>query len=207
MNDITSFPSRIFHRYCFTLNNLMSINAKGSDHLNKLAIRMKRGNRNAAGELYDELSPKVYGFFLARTGHKEVAEDLAQNMFIKLIDNIDGFDPQRGRFTVWFWQMARNLLIDHYRKKRDVPFSSFEEDTIEHFAIAGTADMDEKLECDRLKGFMATLATHERDLFELRYVADMPFRDIAAVLSKSEGSLRIAALRVKKKIKKEFQYA
>lgn len=185
----------------------MRISANGSDQLNILAVRMKRGNRNAAGELYEELLPKVYGFFLARTGHKEVAEDLSQSMFIKLIDNIDGFDPKKGRFTVWFWQMARNLLIDHYRKKRDLPFSNFDDETVEFFAVAGTPDIDEKLQYDRLKDFMATLAANERDLFELRYVADMPFKDIAAILSKSEGSLRIASLRVKKKIKKEFQYA
>jgi RNA polymerase sigma-70 factor (ECF subfamily) len=184
----------------------MEINTRGSDHLNTLAKRMKRGNRTAAGELYDELLPKVYGFFLSRTGRKEIAEDLSQNIFIKLIEGIDGFDPQKGRFTVWFWQMARNLLIDHYRKKKDIPFSSFEEETVEFFAVAEAPDIDEKLQCDRLKGFMATLAASERDLFELRYVADMPFKDIAAVLSKSEGSLRIAALRVKEKIKKEFQY-
>ena len=185
----------------------INVTKTGSDHLNTLATRMKRGNRCAAAELYDELLPKVYGFFLARTGRKEIAEDLSQNVFIKLIEGIGGFDPKKGRFTVWFWQMTRNLLIDHYRKKKDVPFSNFDDEAVEFLAVASTPDVDESLQYDRLKGFVATLASHERDLFELRYVADMPFKDIAAVLSRSEGSLRIAALRVKEKIKKEFQYA
>ncbi|HUC01848.1 MAG TPA: sigma-70 family RNA polymerase sigma factor [Candidatus Paceibacterota bacterium] len=185
----------------------MRITIGSSDHLNTLARRMKRGNRQAAAEIYDELLPKAYGFFLMRTGRKEIAEDLSQSVFLKLIEGIDSFDPQKGRFTVWFWQMSRNLLIDHYRKKKESPFSMFDDDAVEQLAIAEAPDIDEKLRYDHLKDFMATLAANERELFELRYVADMPFRDIALVLSKSEGSLRIAALRVKKKIQKEFQYA
>jgi RNA polymerase sigma-70 factor (ECF subfamily) len=185
----------------------MALNTRGSEHLNILAGRLKRGDRRAASELYDELSPKVYGFFLARTGKKEVAEDLSQNIFIKLIENADGFDPKKGRFTVWFWQMVRNLLIDHYRKKKEIPFSSFEEEAVEFFAVTETTGIDERLQYDKLKTFITTLADNERDVFELRYVADMPFKEIALVLSKSEGSLRIAALRVKEKIKREFQYA
>src|SRR5579864_7475855 len=92
------------------------------DKLTELAVRMKRGDRKAAAKLYDELLPKVHGFLFARTGKREIAEDLAHDVFIKLIDKIDAFDESRGAFVVWFWQVVRRMLIDHYRKKRETPF-------------------------------------------------------------------------------------
>jgi RNA polymerase sigma factor (sigma-70 family) len=55
-----------------------------------------------------------------------------------------------------------------------------------------------------LKVFLATLTDEERQLFELRYLAEMPYKEIAVMLERSEGSLRVAVLRVKEKIKKEL---
>ncbi len=175
-----------------------------ADRLTKLALRMKRGDRKAAGELYDELLPKVYGFLFARTGKKEVAEDLAQDIFLKLVEKVETFNKGRGRFTVWFWQMARNVLIDYYREKKAAPFSSFEDDVVEGMAVTEMPNVEERIRYGKLKDFLATLQYEERELFELRYVVEMPYKDIAVVLAKSEGSLRVAALRVKEKVRKEF---
>ncbi len=182
----------------------MKRNLSTSDHLTALALRMKKGDRRAAAEIYDELLPKLYGFFFARTGKKEVAEDLCQDVFLKLVGRIETFDEERGRFTVWFWQIARNILIDHYREKKEAPFSRFEDDAVEAMAVAEMPDIGQRIMFGKLQNFLMTLVREERELFELRYVAEMPYKEIAIVLAKSEGSLRVAALRVKQKIKKEF---
>ncbi len=179
-------------------------NALDGDRLTQLAIRMKKGDRRAAAELYDELSPKVYGFLFTRTGKKEIAEDLSQDIFVKLVQKVESFDQARGRFTVWFWQMVRHVLVDYYREKKETPFSSFEEDTVASMAIVENPNIEERLRYNKLKDFLKTLAEEERELFELRYVAEMPYKEIAVLLAKSEGSLRVAALRVKEKIRKEF---
>lgn len=175
------------------------------DRLTDLAVRMKRGDRKAAAKLYDELLPKAYGFFFARTSHKEVAEDLSQEIFLKLVEKIESFDETRGRFVVWFWRMARNALVDHYRSKKETPFSSFEESEVEALSIASAPDLDHQLRYHKVQGFLATLADDERELFELRYVAEISYKEIGELLGKSEGALRVAALRIKEKIKREFK--
>jgi len=175
-----------------------------SDNLTTLALRMKRGDRRAAETLYDELLPKVYGFLFTRTGKKEIAEDLCQDIFLKLVQKIDTFNEERGRFTVWFWQMARNMLIDHYREKKETPFSSFEEETVAGMAVTEMPNIEHRMRYTKLKDFLATLEHEERELFELRYVVEMPYKDIAVVLAKSEGSLRVAALRIKEKVWKQL---
>lgn len=176
------------------------------DRLTGLAIKMRKGDRGAAAELYDELLPKVYGFLFTRTGKKEIAEDLCQDIFLKLVEKVESFDHKKGRFTVWFWQMVRHVLIDYYREKKETPFSSFEEDTVAAMSITEAPNIEDKLQHDKIKDFMRTLADDERELFELRYVAEMPYKEIATILARSEGSLRVAALRVKEKIKKEFSH-
>jgi RNA polymerase sigma-70 factor (ECF subfamily) len=178
-----------------------------SEQLTVVARRMKDGDPKAAAELYEDLLPKVYGFLFSRTGKKEIAEDLSQRIFIKLIEKIKGFDPKKGRFTVWFWQMVRHELIDYYRQKKEIPFSTFDEETVAGFAVMETPNLEEKFRYYQVKDFVGTLASHERELFELRYVAELPFNEIAVVMAKSEGALRVAALRVKEKVRREFENA
>lgn len=175
------------------------------DRLDRLASKMKKGDRAAAAGLYDELAPKLYGFIFSRTGSREVAEDLSQEIFIKLLDHIDSFDPRRGRFTVWFWQLARNALVDHYRKKSAIPFSRFEEDEVETMAVGEIPDVDTLISYRKLRSVIGMFSEEEQELFELRFAAEMSYKDIARVLGKPEGTLRVAALRLREKIYKEFR--
>jgi RNA polymerase sigma-70 factor, ECF subfamily len=178
---------------------------KRDDALTVLAVRMKKGDRRAAAKLYDELLPKAYGFFFVRTGHRETAEDLSQEIFLKLVEKVETFDEGRGRFAVWFWRMARNMLVDHYRAKKEKPFSAFDETAVEAMSIEEMPDVDDKLRYEEVKEFMKSLSEEERELFELRYVVELPYREIAELLGKSEGALRVATLRIKEKVRKEFK--
>jgi RNA polymerase sigma-70 factor (ECF subfamily) len=175
------------------------------DRLTVLAIRMKKGDRKAAAEMYDELLPKVYGFLFTRTSKKEIAEDLAHDVFIKLIEKIEAYDETKGAFVVWFWQVVRRMLIDSYRKKQETPFSRFAESDVEAMAIDDHApDIDDKFRHEQLVLFLKQLGEDERELFEYRYVAEMSYSEIADITGRSEGSLRVAMLRIKEKIKKEL---
>jgi len=183
----------------------MELNILNGDNLTVLAIRMKKGDRKAAVALYEELSPKVYGFFFMRTGRREIAEDLSQDIFLKLAENVESFDEKRGKFVSWFWQMARHMLVDHYRGKSATPFSSFKEEEVEAMAVSETANVDERMRYRKVQNFLKTLGEDDQELFELRYVAEMPYKEISGLLGKSEGALRVASLRIKEKIKKELK--
>ena len=175
------------------------------DRLTQLALRMKKGDRKAAAEMYDELLPKVYGFLFTRTSKKEVAEDLAHDVFIKLIEKIEAYDASKGAFVVWFWQVVRRMLIDSYRKKQETPFSHFADEDVEAMAIdESVPGVDDKIRHEKLALFLEGLGGDERELFEYRYVAEMSYGEIADVTGRSEGSLRVAMLRIKEKIKKDF---
>jgi len=118
------------------------------------------------------------------------------------------FKPELGSFSSWFWQLARNTLIDHYRSsenKRVNNFSEFQEETLEDISTDESSRLESKIELDKVFQFLETLSQEEQEFFELRFIAQLSFREISHVTGKSEGSLRIYSMRLKKKIKDELK--
>jgi RNA polymerase sigma-70 factor (ECF subfamily) len=101
--------------------------------------------------------------------------------------------------------MARNTLIDYYRQKKATPFSHFEDDEVAGMAVGEIPDTDNVLAHHRLRAVVATFSREDQELFELRFAAEMSYKEIAVILEKPEGTLRVAALRLKEKINKEFK--
>lgn len=184
----------------------MEINFFGRNKLDRLALRVKKGDRRAASELYDELVSKIFGFCLNRMHDRIAAEDLTHEIFLKLLEKVATFDSKKGKFPVWFWRLARNTLIDYYREKKSVPFSNMaEEEAIDRPIHANQAELfDEKLEYEKVRELVSSFAENDRDIFELRYISDLSYGEMAEILNKSEGTLRVAVSRLRQKIKKEF---
>lgn len=176
---------------------------------NGLARKMQQGDEQAASALYDEFFGKVYGFCLNRVRHKPLAEDLTQEIFLKLVNKIGTFDPLRGTFSVWFWKLARNTLFDYYRRQKDISFSDMGEEEGGRLEIVATHNPEPawayKFETDRLDVFLRSLSVEDQELFRLRFVADLSYREIAGILEKPEGALRVSVSRLKTKIKKGFR--
>jgi RNA polymerase sigma-70 factor (ECF subfamily) len=175
------------------------------DRLDRLARRMKRGDQRAAEALYEELVDKVFGFCMHRVRERKLAEDLTQEIFLKLVRHIRLYEERRGHFVVWFWRMARNTLVDHFRHtRRSAEF--FSEPLEEaHYEVPQARELgealDHKLRHERLASSLSKLGEEEQELFRLRYVAELSYGDIAELLDKSEGALRVAAMRLKKKLR------
>lgn len=182
----------------------------GSNHRewDTLAVRMKRGDLKAAELLYTRLYDKVFGFTMHRVSNRAIAEDLTQDIFVKLVEKANLFDKTRGGFLVWFWQIARNTITDHHRKGRGIPFSDLEKDGEEgvSFDYPDTGPTLEDVASARetlrkVDMVLASANEEERQLFELRFVADLPYRDISSITGKSEGTLRVSTNRLKRKLK------
>src|SRR3989344_1603560 len=170
--------------------------------LNRLPRRMQKGDRDAAEKLYAKLSDRVYGFCMNRVGNPHLAEDIMQDIFVKLVEHVEAFERGKGTFSAWFWQLARNTVIDHYRKKRETAFSDMPDGTVEASATHEPHEfLNHKWEYERVRGALKTLDREEQELLELRFVVELSYKEIASVLGKSEGALRVATNRLKSKIR------
>ncbi len=156
-------------------------------------------------ELYDIHFAKVYNFVYFRTHHKETAEDLTSKTFIKAWGNLDKFDEEKGSFSTWIYSIARNNIIDHSRKNRNQP-ESVDLDSILNASSSEDINLNTstKLELEKIKGYLHTLPDEQRDIILMRVWDDLPFKDISAIIGKSEASCKMVFYRAMEKLQGHF---
>jgi len=130
---------------------------------------------------------------------------MTQEVFLRVFCTLGSFRANELSFAAWLTVLTRHLLIDHYRQKKMTPFSQFEDDEVAAMAVGEIPDTDNVLAYRHLREVITTFSREDQELFELRFAAEMSYRDIANILERPEGALRVAALRLREKINKEFK--
>jgi len=174
---------------------------------NDLANKLRNGEKNAGNEIYEYFSPKFFRFFLTRTLQREAAEDLTQETFLKIVDNIDSFDEKKGNFSSWIWQIAKNNAKDYYRKKGrgEITVAEF----IGKYDISenNSLSLNDKLDAEKIINSVKDLSEEEQTIFSLHYLSDLPYKEISEITNKPEGNLRVIIHRINEKIKSKHLYA
>jgi RNA polymerase sigma factor (sigma-70 family) len=147
------------------------------------------GDQLAFGELYDLYVEKIYNFIYYRTLHKETAEDLTSLVFTKVLENIDSFNAEKGRFSTWLYQIARNTVIDHYRAFKP------SEDIENAFDLASNSnverDADVRLSLEKVEKYLKELPKEAREIIIMRVWDGLSYKEISAITGKSEASLKM----------------
>ena len=157
----------------------------------KLIEASKRGEADAFGSLYDAYVRKIYDFIYYRIHHRETAEDLTADVFMKAWRAIGGFDPKKGSFSAWLYRIARNRVIDHCRSRRD---SEDIEDVWDLLASGDDPARDAEA-AERLRGvekLMAGLPAGQREVLLLRAWDGLTYAEIAETLGKSEAACKMS---------------
>lgn len=156
------------------------------------------------GSLYEENARHVYLFLLRLCGDSDLAEDMMQDTFLKAVEKVDSFDS-RCDITTWLCQIAKNNFYDYLRKKKNIPPMaelepelSADKPTIEDMIISGEAERE-------IRQIIHKLEDPYKEVFMLRFYAELSFREIGMTFDKSEVWARVTYLRSKEKILKELQ--
>ncbi len=171
---------------------------EGEENLVKKA---QKGNSEAFGLLYDHYLPKIYRFVFIKVSNKEQAEGLTHQPFLKAWENVGGYRPQGFAFGSWLYRIARNAVIDHYR--RGVSQVSLEDVPPEIMGSDNSlsAEIETKMRWEELLGAIKDLKEIEQDVLIMRFVEDMPHREIARAVEKSESAVKVIQHRALKKLK------
>ena len=129
--------------------------------------------------MYDEHVWRVYGFCAYRLGDRDTAEDLTQATFERALRAWSRFDPRRASVSTWLLAIARNLLIDHYRRDR----SSLTDPIDERLAPAVPGPEERLTASPELLGALARLSERDREVLALRFGGDMTGPEIADLLN------------------------
>ena len=162
-----------------------------------LVSRCLRGDEASWEELVRLNTRKVYGLCYRFTGSGSEAQDLTQEVFLRIFRTLRTFRSTEGSFTTWLARVTRNLLIDHYRRTRQERVTDSIEEQLPMLEEAGGAAAvrpDQALAGREAAAILqATLQKLSPDLREaviLRDLQEMEYREIAGVLDIPEGTVK-----------------
>ncbi len=173
---------------------------------NKLLKRAKKGESSAFGSIYDEYAPKIYRFiFLKLGGNKGDAEDLTHEVFLSAWKSMESFDIRGVPFGSYLYKVARNAVIDYWRtKKRSLDIDSVPDEIFSNDPEVAE-EMDFKADIEAVKRCIGYLEPTYQDVLIMKFVEDMPNKEIAKSLEKTEGAIRVIQHRALKQLKKELE--
>jgi RNA polymerase sigma factor (sigma-70 family) len=168
-----------------------------------LVRRCIAGDSSAWEELVERHHRRIYNICYRFAGSADDAQDLTQEVFIKIYRTLGSFDTERGAFMTWVTTMTRNLLVDHFRKtKQDRMTDSLDAAPSEHEDALPLSEQirDQSATPDaRAQSAEVSEAVHQalqklspdlREAVILRDLQDMDYREIATVLKVPEGTVK-----------------
>jgi RNA polymerase sigma-70 factor, ECF subfamily len=162
----------------------------------QLVEQCMAGSEAAWEELVRLHTRRVYSVCYRFTGTSEEAQDLTQEVFLRVFRTLKSFRAGEGSFGVWLNRLTRNLLIDHYRRSRQERKTESLDDQLPRIeqstAVDGRADgmLAGREASELLQAALQKLSPELRETVILRDVEELEYRDIAQVLDVPEGTVK-----------------
>lgn len=160
------------------------------DSENIIIKRAQNGNPEAFGLLYDHYHEQIYRFIYLKTNQKEDAEDLTHQVFLQAFRKIKDYKDYGFPFSSWLYRIARNEVIDFYRSKKN---SVSLEDISNILKIEDDKknDLDFKIQLEEVKKAILRLKPEYQDVIIMRFIDDLSIKEVAKILDKSEGAVKL----------------
>src|SRR5690606_7857214 len=154
------------------------------------------------GALYDRFQPEILRYLLVRTRDREVAEDLAQQVFLKAWRAVPRYQHRGAPFRAWLYRMAHNQMVDHFRTSRpttDLEGVDLPEDP-EAEARVLAAETNEALQ-----DALGRLSDDHRQVLELRFLMEKSAREIGEIMGRKEVTIRGLQMRALQALRREIE--
>ena len=180
---------------------------------NELITRYVDGDENALKLLINRHQKKVFSYILMSVRNRELAEDIFQDTFIKVINTLKSENyKEEGKFLQWVMRIANNLKIDYYRKVQRMPVFESNSDFNIFDVLNGTdPSVEQKIITEQIysdvKNLVQYLPEEQREVLEMRIYDDVSFKDIADItgvsINTALGRMRYALINLRKLIKEK----
>ena len=170
--------------------------------IEELVEKIKKGDHAAFSELYDHFILKIYKYVSFKVKDSEV-EDIVEDVFVRVWEKINKYKKQKGiNFSAWIYRIAHNLIVDYYRKNK-IDVVSDENLILEDDDKLKSPKYHAENELNReiLQKAMEGLNQEMQDIIIYRFINGLENSEIAALLGKPEGTIRVMQFRAIKALK------
>ena len=153
---------------------------------------------------------KIYNFIFSKVFDQEVAEDIFQETFIRVIKTLkSGLYNEEGKFVSWVMRISHNLVIDYFRKSNRMPkFEASDDYDVFQFITDNAPNAENNLINDQvvndLQQLIAELPDDQKEVLSMRLYRDMSFKEIAEItgvsINTALGRMRYAIINIRKMV-------
>ena len=162
----------------------------------ELVRRCRAGDGAAWEEIVQTYSRRIYNLAYRFTSRADTAEDLTQEVFIRVYRSLDQYNPKQGDLQNWLMRLARNLIIDDYRKRQRAPQDEAADDLEDHQYHLRAAGNTVQREMERrelgvqVQAGIDKLSADLRTCVILRDIEELSYQEIVDLLQIPEGTVK-----------------
>jgi len=154
----------------------------------RLLAQARRGDQEAIMQIYDTYFPPVYNFIRLRVDDRVLAEDLASEVFVKLVIAFQNNNAPRQSLRGWLFRVARNAIYDHYGQQQQFPTETLDEwlpaeDDLESQVL-------QTLDAGRARQAIRMLADEQQEVLILRFGQGLSLQETAAIMDRNVGAIK-----------------
>jgi RNA polymerase sigma factor (sigma-70 family) len=157
------------------------------------------------GRLYEQYLPRIFQYMSYRVGDRTAAEDLTSDIFNKALTNFTKYDSGKATFPTWIFSIARNTLIDYYRRRsREQKLQKEAESKVLAFSTSPEEEASRLEEVRKLRDCLSLLNMNEQELISLKFSGEMTNREISQIIGLSESNVGTILCRAVRKLRDGF---
>ena len=170
------------------------------------------GDESALASLIERHQSKIYGFIYSKINDRDLSDDIFQDTFIKVIKTLKSQSyNEEGKFLPWVMRIAHNLVIDHFRKAKKMPYQRETEDfSIFNYMTDNSLNIEGKMISEQVENDIVKLLNElpedQKEVLLMRMYQDLSFKEIADLtgvsINTALGRMRYAVINLRKLIEK-----
>jgi RNA polymerase sigma factor (sigma-70 family) len=172
------------------------------------------GNEKSLEKLICRHKRKVYAYIMMVVKDDQLADDIFQDTFIKVINTIrSGSYKEEGKFMQWVMRIAHNLIIDHFRRNKRIPVINNSSDEFDIFDLVRVTDpsIEEQIIMEQIyddvRALIELLPDEQKEVLVMRHYSNMSFKEIADAtnvsINTALGRMRYALINLRKIVKEK----
>lgn len=163
-------------------------------------LLVKEGHLSELAVLFERYQGHLFNFFLRLTTDRVASQDLAQNLFYRVIRYRGSYDPAQGTFRAWIYRMARNVHIDFCKQEQRTPGNRTDPSAAEqHPADEATGYTQDQYQ--RLDEALARLTPDQREVLVLSRYQGLKYEEIARIRESSVAAVKVQVFRALRQLK------